>query len=105
MTEAEFQEKCIAATKEHYTRWRMEWPGRTDKYVADEIGHEYYVSPNQGYFLSLKPLTRYYVYGFCINPYKSEPLGHIQKMEFSTTEYVYLCPPTRRLRDYETSSD
>lgn len=87
MTEAEFQEKCIAATKEHYTRWRMEWPGRTDKYVADEIEHEYYVSPNQGYFLSLKPLTRYYVYGFCVNPYKSEPPGPIQKMEFSTTEY------------------
>lgn len=91
MTEAEFQEECMAAVKEHYTRWRKEWPGRTDKYVAGEFEHEYFVSPNQGYFLSLKPLTRYYVYGFCVDPEKSRPLGPIQKMEFSTTEYN---PPT-----------
>lgn len=87
MTEAEFQEKCMAAVKEHYNQWRMEWPGRTDKYVAAEFEHEYYVSPNAGYFLRLKPLTRYYVFGFCVNPEKSKPLGPIQKMEFSTTEY------------------
>lgn len=87
MTAAEFQEKCMAAAKENYTRWRMEWPGRTDKYVADEFEHVYYVSPNQGYFLHLKPLTRYYVFGFCVNPYKSKPLGPVQKLEFYTTEY------------------
>lgn len=91
MTEMEFQEWCIAATKEHYTQWRMEWPGRTDKYVADEFEHEYFISSNQGYFPGLKPLTRYYVYGFCVNPDKSEPLGPIQKLQFSTTEYN---PPT-----------
>lgn len=87
MAEAEFQEECMAAIKEHYTRWRKEWPGRTDKYVAGEFEHEYYVSPNQGYFLRLKPLTRYYVYGFCVNPDKSSPLGPIQKLEFTTTDY------------------
>ena len=87
MTEMEFQGLCIAAAKEHYSQWRMKWPGRTDKYVADESEHEYLGSPNLGYFLRLKPLTRYYVYGFCFNPDKSSPLGPIQKLQFSTTEY------------------
>ena len=66
--------------------WKETWTGRTDKYLADEFEHEYLMAPNQRYHFGLKPLTRYYIYGFCVNPDTSEPLGPVQKAVFSTTE-------------------
>lgn len=86
LSEAEFQELCIKKINERYNQWRELWPGNTDKYVANLCDHEYYVSPLQGYFLNLKPSTKYYVYGFCFNPNTSKAMGPVQKLAFTTTE-------------------
>lgn len=87
MTEDEFQRSCIASSKEHYANWKKEWTGDTCKYLAGEIEHEFFSSQNQLYAIRLKPRTKYYVYGFCINPNSMEPLGTMQKMAFTTPSY------------------
>ena len=88
MSESEFQQLQMDSYQEHYNRWRSNWTGNTEHYVADVYEHEYYVSSNYGYFLDLKPLTRYYVFGFCIHPDTAKPLGPVQKLAFYTTEYT-----------------
>lgn len=87
MTEEGFQKRCIESVESHYLEWRKNWTGRTDKYVADIVEHEFFISHQEGYFLNLKPMTIYYVFGFCIDPYKKVPLGPVQKQAFSTPEY------------------
>lgn len=85
-SEAGFQRMMIAETQKDYDLWKEYFEGRLDKYVASFCDHEMYVTHNEGYILDLKPSTRYYAYGFCIDEESHAPLGPIQKVDFRTTE-------------------
>ena len=86
LTEGGFQRKMITEAENGYQTWKKYFEGNMDNYAANFCDHVMYVTPNEGYVLDLKPNTRYYAFGFCINPESHAPVGPVQKVDFWTTD-------------------
>lgn len=70
-----------------YLDWRSPLLYEKEDYITDFRSHAFSYGKAERYYASLKPLTDYVIYGFCINPDDIQrPIGKLYTLKFRTTD-------------------
>lgn len=81
-----FMEKFLADISDSYDTMCGVYRKFGASYLAGFVDMAVYFGETSYFFIGLEPTTDYYVFAFCIDPFKREPCGQLQRQLFRTTE-------------------